>query len=47
MATLWTLQTKEAWEEALRKGYLMGDKERASFPDAYLWMMGQMRHRLP
>ncbi|MBB6693560.1 DUF3841 domain-containing protein [Cohnella xylanilytica] len=47
MAIFWTLQTEEGWNIALRRGYLEGNAAYAMYPEEYLWMMEQMRRRLP
>lgn len=49
MRKYYTIQTIEAWDVALKKGYLEGDKNYIYdeyFLDSYKWMMSQMRKRL-
>jgi hypothetical protein len=46
MAAYWSLQTLEAWEEAIKLGYLEGSESLAAYPDEYKWMIGQMQKRL-
>lgn len=46
MRKYWTLQTREAWELAQRRGYLIGNQEYAMYPDEYQWMIAQMKNRL-
>jgi hypothetical protein len=48
MATFWTNQTIEAWNEALNKGYLVGNPDYIweEFKEPYHWMMEQMKKRL-
>lgn len=45
----WTIQTVEAWNQAVSKGYLVGHREYIfeDFLDGYLWMMSEMKKRLP
>jgi Domain of unknown function (DUF3841) len=43
----WTMQTIEAWEQAVKQGFLVGDKDLAMFPESYQWMMRQMKQKLP
>ncbi|NOU98651.1 DUF3841 domain-containing protein [Paenibacillus planticolens] len=45
----WTIQTYEAWEEALALGHLIGNPNFIweDFLEPYQWMMDQMRKRLP
>jgi hypothetical protein len=47
MAIYWTLQTKKVWEYAKQQGYLVGNQDYAMFPEAYIWMIEQMKKRLP
>jgi len=47
MVIFWTLQQEECWERAKQLGYLIGDEEFAGFQKEYLWMMEQMKKRLP
>jgi len=43
----WSIQTKEAWEQAIEKGYLEGTYEYIEdFEKPYKWMMNQMSSRL-
>lgn len=46
---LWTVQHKAAWEQAQISGWLTADGRRVppAWRDPYLWMMWQMRQRLP
>ena len=49
MATYYTIQTKEAWDDALTKGFLEFNKKyiyELAFPE-YNWMVDQMKKRLP
>jgi hypothetical protein len=48
-ATLWTVQTREVWEEFQRKGVLRAEGRRVipEFREAYQWLMEQMKERLP
>jgi len=48
-ATLWTIQSPECWEKLQRQGFLQADGRRVwrEFRPPYLWMMEQMRRRLP
>jgi len=41
------LQELSVWEKAIRRGYLQGYKKYAMFPEAYVWMIEQMKNRLP
>lgn len=43
----WSMQTLEAWEVAQKRGYLEGSSDHAMFPEQYLWMIEQMKKRLP
>lgn len=43
----WTVQELRVWEIAQHKGYLEGNSEFAMYPDAYKWMIEQMKARLP
>lgn len=47
LTAYWTMQTLEAWNSFQKKGYLEGDMRFASYKEEYLWMMDQMKHRLP
>ena len=49
MATYWTIQTMEKWNEVQRLGYLTGHENYIweDFIEPYQWMMGQMKKRLP
>lgn len=47
---LWTIQRLPAWQQLQQTGRLQGDLNRICDPDflpAYLWMMEQMKLRLP
>ncbi|QHT70041.1 DUF3841 domain-containing protein [Rhodocytophaga rosea] len=48
MRTYWTIQYKEAWEQAKHKGILTGNAAWAieGYEKAYQWMIGQMVKRL-
>ncbi len=47
MATYWTIQHQQAWEEAKRVGYLAGNGQYAlDFKEPYQWMIQQMAFRL-
>jgi hypothetical protein len=41
------MQKLEVWELAQKRGYLEGSSEYALFPDPYLWIIEQMKKRLP
>lgn len=43
----WSMQTLEVWKQAQEKGYLEGNSEHLLFPEQYIWMMEQMKARLP
>lgn len=49
MATYWTIQTMNKWEDVEKVGYLMGDIQFIweEFVEPYKWMMAQMKNRLP
>jgi len=47
MAIYWSLQIEEVWKQAQELGYLEGKAEYAMYPKEYLWMMEQMKERLP
>jgi hypothetical protein len=44
----WSIQTKQAWEAALERGYLVGDPKYIweGFIEPYHWMMEQMKKRI-
>ena len=46
---LWTVQHRAAWEKAQVSGWLLADGRRVApaLRDPHLWMMWQMRRRLP
>lgn len=43
----WSMQTSEVWKQAQETGYLEGSSEHLMFPKQYIWMMEQMKTRLP
>ncbi|WP_338586967.1 DUF3841 domain-containing protein [Paenibacillus sp. Y5S-9] len=43
----WSMQTLEVWKQAQETGYLEGSSEHLMFPKQYIWMMEQMKTRLP
>ncbi len=49
MATYWTIQMMDKWDEVQSLGYLIGDEKYiwGDFIEPYHWMMGQMKKRLP
>jgi len=49
VVTLYTVQTREAYETFVREGVLLGDPTlgEPSFQEAYCWMLRQMDARLP
>lgn len=48
MSTYWTIQKKEAWEEAQQRGYLIGSEQYVwdYFLRPYRWMIKQMNRRI-
>lgn len=47
--TLWTIQNKNAWEEAERNGILVANEDYVweYFHQPYQWLAGQMKQRIP
>lgn len=43
---VYSVQTLEAYKLMREQGYLEGNMELAMFPEAYKWMMAQMKKRL-
>jgi hypothetical protein len=47
MTLYWTLQKEEIWDQSKQQGYLEGKQQYAMYPTEYLWMMEQMKNRIP
>lgn len=47
MTIYWTLQKEEVWNQSKQQGYIEGLQQYAMYPTEYLWMMKQMKKRIP
>lgn len=43
----WSIQTLVVWKQTQESGCLEGSSEHLMFPEQYIWMMEQMKNRLP
>ncbi|MGO4500057.1 DUF3841 domain-containing protein [Paenibacillus sp. 2RAB27] len=47
MTLYWSLIDEDRWNYMQNLGYLIGEEQNAMYPKEYLWMMEQMKQRLP